>query len=316
MMLNPIVKREIRVQSRSMRICWTVFAYEAVLAAVYFIAMAVISTNSMYGTENIYSNLIWLYPVLSVTQIVILGMVVPIRTASAISGEKERQTFDIMMTTSMSCFSVIMGKVVTAIVQDMFFVAASMPIMALVFVIGGLPWSYLLWFFLLALLVSLFSASIGIFCSSVCARTITAVIMAYGLYLLFFAVPFLPLFLASYYQAFVDYNVSFDSLTWTALPLLVNPGVYLFEFFSHVMTGRSAVHELISLSSSNHGLMYTITSGYWWLIISSILLIVCSFIFLWLASRMINPVGRRNLRVKMQRVRQNPAEADGTVQER
>lgn len=312
MMLNPIVKREIRVQSRSMRICWTVFAYEAVLAAVYFIAM--LSITSMYGTsENIYSNLIWLYPVLSVTQIVILGMVVPIRTASAISGEKERQTFDIMMTTSMSCFSVIMGKVVTAIVQDMFFVAASMPIMALVFVIGGLPWSYLLWFFLLALLVSLFSASIGIFCSSVCTRTITAVIMAYGLYLLFFAVPFLPLFLASYYMAFADYSVSFDSLTWTALPLLINPGVYLFEFFSHVMSGQSAVHELISLSSSNHGLMYIITSGYWWLIISSILLIACSFFFLWLASRMINPVRRSNHRVKQQSVRQSPTEVNGTV---
>ncbi len=280
------------------------------MAAVYFIAMMVLKTNSMYGTENIYSNLIWLYPVLSVTQIVILGMVVPIRTASAISGEKERQTFDIMMTTSMSCFSVIWGKVMTAIIQDMFFVAASMPIMALVFVIGGLPWSSLFWFFLLALLVSFFSASIGIFCSSFSTRTITAVIMSYGLYLLFFAVPFLPLFLVSYYEA-IGHAVNYDDLTWLLLPLLINPGVYLYEFFSHVMTGKSMVYEIISFSSQNHGLLKAITSGCWWLIISSILLIACSFFFLWLASRMINPVGRRHNRVKKQRVRQKPTEADG-----
>ncbi|MCH5332874.1 MAG: ABC transporter permease [Agathobacter sp.] len=310
MMLNPIVKREIRVQARSMRICWTVFAYEAIMAAVYFVAMTVLKTNSMYGTENIYSSLIWLYPVLSVTQILILGVIVPIRTASAISGEKERQTFDIMMTTSMSCFSVIMGKVMTAIIQDMFFVAASLPIMALVFVIGGLPWSYLLWFFLLALLVSLFSASIGIFCSSVSSRTITAVIMAYGLYLIFFAAPFLPLFLVSYYEALGN-AVNYDNLAWALLPLLINPGVYLYEFFSHVMTGKSAVYEIVSFSPQNHGFLNAITSGYWWLIISSILLVACSFFFLWLASRLINPVGKRYLRAKKRRMpRKKAAESD------
>ena len=41
--------------------------------------------------------MVWLYPVLAITQIVILGVVVPVRTASSISGEKERQTFDIMI---------------------------------------------------------------------------------------------------------------------------------------------------------------------------------------------------------------------------
>lgn len=294
MMLNPIVKREVRVQSRSMRICWTLFAYEAIMALVYFLAMAVINTNSIYGTSNLYSGLIWLYPVLAVTQIVILGVVVPIRTASAISGEKERQTFDIMMTTSMSCFSVIAGKVMTAVLQGLFFVASSLPIMALAFVIGGLPWSYLLWFFLLAILVSLFSASIGIFCSSVCKRTITAVIMAYGLYLLFFLVTFLPLFLVSYYQAFINSNASYESMTLAALPLLANPAVFLFEFFARVMTGRPAMHELFS-TVTQHGFMYRISSGYGWLLLSAAFLAAFAVFFLWLASRMINPV-RRNRR--------------------
>ena len=41
MRLNPIVKKEIRVQARSMRICWEVFAYEAIMAAVFFFAMLI-----------------------------------------------------------------------------------------------------------------------------------------------------------------------------------------------------------------------------------------------------------------------------------
>ena len=111
MRLNPIIKKDVKVQSRSMKICFGVFAYELVLALVFFFAMFVIQENNVYSTRNIYSDLVTLYPILAVTQFMILGVIVPVRTASAISGEKERQTFDIMMTTGMTPFSVISGKV-------------------------------------------------------------------------------------------------------------------------------------------------------------------------------------------------------------
>ena len=94
-----------------------------------------------------------LYPVLAITQIMIIAIVIPVQTSSAISGEKERQTFDIMMTTSMTPFSIIMGKVGIAVVQGLFFIVASLPVMALTFVIGGMSWSYLFWFFALASVV-------------------------------------------------------------------------------------------------------------------------------------------------------------------
>ena len=113
MRLNPIVKKDIKVQSRSMKMSWGVFSYELILALVFFLSMLIIRNRNMYSTDNIYSAMVWLYPVLAVTQFVILGIVTPVRTASSISGEKERQTFDIMMTTSMSPFSVIIGKVMT-----------------------------------------------------------------------------------------------------------------------------------------------------------------------------------------------------------
>lgn len=165
MRINPMVKKDIKVQARSMRICWEIFAYEAIMAVVFFFAMFLFSQQMTYSSANIYSSIVWLYPALAVTQIFILGVVVPVRTASAISGEKERQTFDIMMTTSMTGFSIIMGKVLTAMIQSMFYVVAGLPIVALAFVIGGLSWGNLFWFLAVSLLVSFVSASIGIlFC--------------------------------------------------------------------------------------------------------------------------------------------------------
>lgn len=302
MRLNPIVKKDVMVQSRSMRICWGVFAYELILALVFLLAMLVIQGNSIYSTystDNIYSYMVWLYPVLGMTQLVVLGLVVPVRTASSISGEKERQTFDIMMTTSMTPFSIVMGKVMTAIVQSMFYVVASMPIMALSFIIGGVSWGYLFWFLGVALLVSFFTASIGILCSSLCRKSISAVILSYVFYLVFFVGTILPVILMGVFTSLVDYPINSVDVTWLTLMkniclfMLLNPALYLTEFFSRVMVSESVVNTLISEmgdSALDKTLVDYVATGYWWIILSTILFLLISFLFLWLASKRINPV--------------------------
>lgn len=305
MRLNPIVKKDVKVQSRSMKICWGVFAYELILALVFFLAMFIIQQENMYSIDNIYSALVWLYPVLAVTQFVILGVIVPVRTASSISGEKERQTFDIMMTTGMTPFSVIMGKVMTAIVQSMLFVIASMPIMALSFVIGGMSWSYLFWFFAIALLISLFSASIGILCSSLCKRSVSAVIMSYCFYLIFFLVTLLPYILYEVFTVNIRYANSVVQSGYsygenTFLPLLLNPAVYLAEFFAELMTGESIVNTISNLTGmvKTRGLINLVTTGHRWMIVSTILFLGVSFLFLWLAAKRINPIKRHAKKLK------------------
>ncbi len=302
MRLNPIVKKDVKVQSRSMKICWGVFVYELILALIFFLAMTVIQGSSLYSTNNIYSSMVWLYPILAVAQLIILGVVVPVRTASSISGEKERQTFDIMITTGMTPFSIITGKVMTAIVQSMFFVVASMPIMALSFIIGGMSWSYLFWFLAIALLASFFSASIGILCSSICKRTISAVIMSYGFYLIFFLATVLPYIL---YQIVSVNMISYMSYSATQtyysygenlyLFLLLNPAVYMIEFFTRIMSGQSLVNTLVNLTGTvrTRGLITHVATGYRWMVLSTILFLAVSFLFLWLAARRINPMKKR-----------------------
>ena len=262
MWLNPIVKKDVKVQARSFKMCVEVFVYEIIMALVFFIAMLFITSQNRYSDSNIYSQMVWLYPVLSVTQWCILGAVIPIHTSSAISGEKERQTFDIMMTTSMTPGSIIMGKVMTAVLQGMLFVIASVPVMALTFVVGGLSWSYLFWFIAVALLISIFAASIGIMCSSICRKSITAVIMSYGIYLFFFIVTALPVYLVQLMTGYVSDGTSVIGC------FLLNPVVYLMEFITQSMTQNSAIRDMIGQTKSP--ILNWISSGYWWLIISTI----------------------------------------------
>ncbi len=308
MYLNPIVKKDVKVQSRSMKICWGLFAYELILALVFFLAMSIIqgTSASIYTTSNIYSAIVWLYPVLAVTQLVILGMVVPVRTASSISGEKERQTFDIMMTTSMSPFSIVMGKVMTAIVQGMFYVVASMPVMALPFIIGGMSWAYLFLFLGIAVLVAFFSASIGIFCSSLCKKSISAVILSYVFYLVFFLGTTVPPLVYSAVLANMRYNLSSVPQIYVIyepnfyLSLLLNPAVYLVEFFAWAMTGESVVNTLVNIggSSKTRGPITLVASGNRWMILATVLFVGVSFLFLWIASKRIDSTKGKTHRAK------------------
>ncbi|MBD5453497.1 MAG: ABC transporter permease, partial [Lachnospiraceae bacterium] len=231
---NPIVKKDLQVTARSMRISWGLFAYEAVLTITFLLALSIIQqlSNQFYSNSNVYAYLLYLFPVLSVAQVCIVALIVPVMTASAISGEKERQTFDIMLTTCMSPFSIVLGKVMSAVLQILFFVAAGMPIMALAFVAGGLSWSYLFYFVLTIILLALFSGSIGILCSAFCRKSITAVILSFVFYIATCGLTFLPMLLR---YLFAYENGAGESLLF----LLFNPIIFYEEFFMQLMTGES-----------------------------------------------------------------------------
>lgn len=290
--LNPIVKKDLQVAARSMRMSWGLFAYEAVLALAFMLALLVIQEDASYSyLRNIYSYLVYLFPVLAVTQVCIVALIVPIITASSISGEKERQTFDIMLTTCMSPFSIVFGKMVSAMIRILFFVAASMPVMSLAFVVGGLSWSALFYFLLTIVLLSVFSGSVGIFCSAFCKRSITAVILSFVIYFVVFALPFLPLLFAAVF--------SWDSFGEVLLFLLFNPIVFFEEFFMQVMTGESLLGgSSYAFTKDQVGfLTYHLTQGRTWMFTSAACILLLSLCFMLLAAWRVNPLhtssGRR-----------------------
>lgn len=284
---NPIVKKDLQVTARSMRLSWGVFAYETVLTMAFLLALAVIQqeSRSIYTTGNIYAYLIYLFPVLSIAQVCIVALIVPVITASSISGEKERQTFDIMLTTCMSPFSIVLGKVASAVLRILFFVMAGMPIMALAFVAGGLSWSYLFYFILTIILLSLLSGSIGILCSALCRRSITAVVLSYVFYFFIYILTFLPVILRA---LLTDGERMGESM----LILLINPFIFFEEFFMQLMTGES----LFGASGSNFTrgevgfITYNLSQGKVWLFLSAACILTLSILFMLAAAWKVNPM--------------------------
>ena len=284
---NPIVKKDLQVTARSMRLSWGLFAYEAVLTMTFLLALSIIQeeSRSFYSSSNVYGYLIYLFPALSIAQVCIVALVVPVMTASAISGEKERQTFDIMLTTCMSPFSIVLGKVMSAVLRILFFVVAGMPIMALAFVVGGLSWSYLFYFVLTIILLSVFSGSIGILCSALCRRSITAVILSYVFYFGVYGLTFLPMILRLFLS-------QAEKMGESMLILLFNPIIFYEEFFMQLMTGESLFGAKGSnFSRSEVGfLTYHLSQCRTWMFLSAICILLLSFLLLLAAAWKVNPM--------------------------
>ena len=146
--------------------------------------------------------------------------------------------------------------------------------------IAGVPaW----WFLAVSLLVSFVSASIGILCSSICKKTISAIILSYGIYVLLFIGSFLPYLVTSVVR--MSGGVP-EKSCWV---LLVNPGMYLLEFFTWSMTGTSVAEELIT----NYGKTLSVSGAavhYGWMAVSTLLFVALAFVFLLIAMRRINPM--------------------------
>ena len=298
--LNPIVKKDLQVTVRSMRMSWGLFAYEAALTIAFLLALVFIQDAASYSySDNIYSYLIYLFPVVAVTQVCIVALAVPIITASSISGEKERQTFDIMLTTCMSPFAIVFGKVMSAVLRILFFVIASTPIMALSFVVGGLSWSYLFYYLLAVILFSVFAGSIGIFASSFCRKSVAALLLSFVMYFVIFAMTFVPLI---YRLVMNSYNE--DYYGESLLLLLWNPVVFFEEFFMHIMVGESVISEAgIYLDRDDVGLLtYALARGKVWMFTSAGCILLLAFLFMALAAWKVNPMhsgsGRRRNKKK------------------
>ena len=289
--LNPIVKKDLQVTVRSMRMSWGLFGYEAALTVAFLLALLAIQGSGYLRSSNIYSSLVYLFPVVAVVQACVVALYVPIITASSISGEKERQTFDIMLTTCMSPFSIVFGKVISAVLRILFYVAASLPIMALSFVVGGLSWSNLFFYLLALILFSVFAGSVGIMASSFCRKSVGAVLLSFGIYFVIFFITFLPLI----YGLIMGRNNMGEAL----LPLLVNPIVFFEECFTHMMMGESLFGmNGGSFTTSQVGLLtYALARGKVWVLVSAGCILFLSFVFMAVAAWKVNPLhsgsGRR-----------------------
>jgi len=178
---NPITVKELRSRMRGLRAILPMMAYLIVLGVF------VLMTFADYGARMQYQLLETSGRSLGFTllliQVLLVLILSPAYAASAITVEKERQTFGVMLTTLLTSWDIVAGKVFSGISYATLLVLSSLPLLSLSFWMGGFDFVHLLWGFLIIATCALVVTSLGILLSTVLKRSYLATGVTYGVVL-------------------------------------------------------------------------------------------------------------------------------------
>lgn len=185
---NPVYQKEWKVTVRTMRITWELFLFNALLAVVGLCMLQMYFYNS---AEVEYIAILRIFYRIEWIELVLLGLIVPTMTAGSIAGEREKQTLEILLSTTLPAFHIVIGKLAAVIATAGTFFISSLPILSLVFLIGVITPTALLQFLLYGFVFSIFVGSIGMFFSVLTKKTIVANLCTFGTVLLLNGLPLL-----------------------------------------------------------------------------------------------------------------------------
>ena len=138
MKMNPVYKREMMVSSRSMRLPLIITAFNSILAVVALLNMYSNVVQVRMTADVQYGSFLDLYRFVATIEFIMLMFIMPAITAGTISGERERRTLDLMLTTGLKSRDIVAGKLGAAFITMFLVVISSFPVFALVLVYGGI----------------------------------------------------------------------------------------------------------------------------------------------------------------------------------
>jgi ABC-type transport system involved in multi-copper enzyme maturation permease subunit len=184
---NPIVTKEVRSRMRTWRAPVVLVAFLTVLAAVGYAAYRA-SAPLVNGTSNRGQVGLAVFAALSATVMVLVALIVPGLVGGAVSGERERQTLDLLLVTPVGPARIIAGKLASALLFVLLLVVAALPLFSVVFILGGVDLGAVISVVVVTLVTALTLGGLSMFCSVVLRRTTSATVSSYiAGFLLFFA---------------------------------------------------------------------------------------------------------------------------------
>jgi ABC-2 type transport system permease protein len=177
--INPVLEKEFRLRMRTIRSPLALFAYLVVigLLALGFIFIEMQNRGSQGFSPEASREMFYF---LSGAQLVLVCFMAPGLTAGVISGEREKQTLSMLLTTQQSSAAIVLSKLAAALSFMLLIVFATLPIYSIVFLFGGISPVQLVSVFGFYILVMFALGSLGVMFSTLLKKTVVAIILTYG----------------------------------------------------------------------------------------------------------------------------------------
>ena len=188
---GPIFDKELRVSSRRLRNYVLRFAYVSLLTvfiafAWFFLARIGSSASLVYQVSRMSETGKYITTTIIWFQFLAIQLIAIVMLSNAISDEIYHRTLGLLMTTPISSLQIVIGKLFSKLLQLVLLLAITLPLLAIIRVMGGVPWDYVVSSLCMTLTAAVFAGSVSMVFSitnrhshSVIVRTVLVCFLFY-----------------------------------------------------------------------------------------------------------------------------------------
>ena len=181
---NAILSNEITIRMRHGRTFVMVTLYASALAALVIAVWLGTSEERgfRYGSAPFESGFgQTVFMTIMITQICLISFAAPALTASCITGEKERRSFDLLATSLIGPWGLAIGKLLSALAHVGVLIVSSVPLVTVCFLFGGISPTEVAEGYLVLVATTAMYTIAGLYWSSRLKTTTLAVGATYGI---------------------------------------------------------------------------------------------------------------------------------------
>ena len=230
---NPVLQRELLTNLRANKAFLLMLVYQLALAAVLLFAYPGSQRVDLTSDPSAARQLVDFF---FLGQYVLASLMAPTFAAGAISGEKERKTYEMLLASPLEPWAIVIGKMVASLTHLTVLIIASLPIIMLALPLGGVSIYEVLAAYLWLMISVLLFGSIGLACSCGFRRTASSLVVSYLIILPLVIVGAmvwrglesngdLRLLIATVILPPIYFAISWVLCAWTARRLLYPPDV-------------------------------------------------------------------------------------------
>lgn len=179
---NPVAWKEMRSRMRENRTFTLLTAYTGLLSLALYLTVAATWSGDATQRGRLEDLAVIgrdTFTTICMLQLALVCVIAPALTAGSVTVEREQQTFDLLRLTRLDSRSILMGKLVSSLSFLLLLVLASVPLVGICFLFGGVsPLEVLLAFALIAA-VGMLMGAVGLFWSVFCRKTVASTAAAY-----------------------------------------------------------------------------------------------------------------------------------------
>ncbi len=210
--VNPVMLKELRGRMRGVRAFIVLTIYLGLMGAFTTLLYLIFTASSLQssGSSAVGSIGRVLFAGLVGIELLLIIFIAPAFTAGAITGERERQTYDLLQTTLLASPSFVIGKLESALGYILLLLFSAIPLQSIAFLFGGVTELELILSFVVLAVTAVTLGTVGIFFSAITPRTLSASVRSYTVALaVTFGIPILLSF--PLLNAFVSATSGFGS---------------------------------------------------------------------------------------------------------